>query len=73
MRWLGQPESEGRRRTVGRREGMAGGECRGRCVRGRRRAGAPQHEMEAAQAPAGGIEARRPEMAGAAVEVVCST
>jgi hypothetical protein len=29
-RWLGLPESEGRRHTVGRREGIAGGECRGR-------------------------------------------
>jgi hypothetical protein len=55
---LGEPESGGRRRTVGRREGMAGGECRRRRARGRKRAGAP----------AGKIEARRPEMAGAAVE-----
>jgi hypothetical protein len=43
-----------------------GGGCRGRCARGRERAWAAQHEMEVAQAPAEGIEARWPEMAGAA-------
>jgi hypothetical protein len=45
-----------------------GGGCRGRCARGRERAWAAQHEMEVAQAPAEGIEARWPEMAGAVVK-----
>jgi hypothetical protein len=40
QRWLGQPKSEGRRRTVGRREEMAGGGCRGMCTGGGRRIGA---------------------------------
>jgi hypothetical protein len=38
QRRSGKPESEGRRRTVGRREEMVGGKCRWRCTRDGRRA-----------------------------------
>ena len=37
-----------RRRTAGTGEGMAGGGCRGRCAGGGWRAGALEHQMEAA-------------------------